>query len=124
MFKVPEKYRLRTGTMGSDSSYGNNGVFILTFRSPGRSTDIVNCVASDGEGWEHVSVGLRGRKAVPPWDIMCKVKDLFWDEEDCVIQFHPPKSQYVNYHPGILHLWRPVNKNVEIPPTILVGPKK
>ena len=25
MFKVPEKYRLKTGILASDSSYGNNG---------------------------------------------------------------------------------------------------
>jgi len=123
MFKAPEKYRLKTGMLASDSSYGNNGVFVLKFRAPGGQPTIINCIASDGEGWEHVSVGLQGRSIVPSWDIMCQVKDLFWDPEDCVVQFHPPRSQYVNYHPGVLHLWRPVNQNVETPPTILVGPK-
>jgi len=110
--------------LASDRSYGNNGVFTLKFQFPGGPPTIVHCIASDGEGWEHVSVGYQGRSIVPSWDIMCKVKDLFWDPEDCVMQFHPPKSQYVNYNPGILHLWRPVNKNVETPPAILVGPKK
>jgi hypothetical protein len=40
-----------------------------------------------------------------------------------VVQFHPPKSQYVNCHPYCLHLWRNKNQEVILPPSILVGPK-
>ena len=35
-------------------------------------------------------------------------KALFWDEDDCVIQYHPPRSEYVNNHQNCLHLWRPI----------------
>lgn len=54
--------------------------------------------------FEHASVSLAHR--VPTWDEMCKVKDLFWDEEDMVVQYHPPKSEYVNLSKTCLHLWR------------------
>lgn len=54
---------------------------------------------------------------------MCKVKDLFWGEEDCVVQFHPPKSVYVNNHEFVLHLWRKIGSQFETPPGILVGIK-
>ena len=54
---------------------------------------------------------------------MCFVKDLFWDDEETVVQFHPPRSEYVNYHPYCLHLWKQVATKVDLPPSIFVGPK-
>lgn len=118
MFHVPNKYRLRTHpTLGSDESYHNNGFFVL----PWRGYEI-RCQASDGEGWEHVSVTIN-RDRIPNWEIMCFVKETFWDEEDTVVQFHPPKSQYVNCHPNCLHLWRPTEVTLPVPDPILVGPK-
>ena len=49
------------------------------------------------------------------------MKDLFFDDEETVIQYHPKKSQYVNQHPYCLHLWRPFNADVPLPPKELVG---
>lgn len=124
MFKVPEKSRLKTGTLGSDKSYGNNGIFIMELRWPGGTPEEVRCIASDGEGWEHVSVSIKkpnGITRIPSWDEMCMVKELFWDKEDCIVQFHPPKSQYVNMHPNVLHLWRKQGIKFETPPSILIG---
>ena len=111
---VPEKYRVTKGRFGSDISYGNNGFFEVPFTN--RDAFVV---ASDGEGWEHVSVSFTSR--TPTWSEMCKIKDLFWDEGDVVIQYHPAKNQYVNNHPHCLHLWRPVHEQIPTPPRILVG---
>lgn len=68
--------------------------------------------------WEHVSVSIGGRQATrcPTWEEMCIIKKWFWDEEDCVVQFHPPASEYVNNHPYVLHLWRPTDTNIATPP--------
>jgi len=119
MFHVPNQHRLRTHPeLGTDDSYGNNGFFTFWF-----SGYEVYCQASDGIGWEHVSVTFN-RKRTPPWEIMNHVKDLFWDEEDVVIQIHPPKSQYVNHHPYCLHLWRPIGVSLPLPDPIMVGPTK
>ena len=86
----------------------------------GRSLGIIS---SADYGWEHVSVGLVGeRSKTPNWDEMCFVKSLFWDDEECVMQFHPPKSVYINLHPGVLHLWKPTGKNIETPPRWMIGP--
>ena len=116
-FHVPEISRLKGGRLSSDSSYGNNGAFGLSFRGY-----TVVCIASDGEGWEHCSVSI-DRSREPGWDVMCFVKDLFWDEQDVVIQFHPAKDQYVNNHPYVLHLWRKIGEELKTPPSILVGIK-
>lgn len=60
----------------------------------------------DGE-WEHVSVSCDSR--TPTWKEMCLVKELFWDNNDTVVQIHPPGEQYVNAHEHCLHLWRKVD---------------
>jgi len=52
---------------------------------------------------------------------MAYVKDLCWDDEDVVMQLHPRKSEYVNNHPHVLHLWRPRHEMIPTPPSILVG---
>jgi len=64
--------------------------------------------------WEHVSVSARHR--CPTLEEMCKVKDLFWGEEETVVQFHPAKSKYVNHHPHCLHLWKQVGLEMNLPP--------
>ena len=53
--KTPEQYRVKEGPMGSDESFGNNGLFLIPFESYE-----FNVIASDGMGWDHVSVSLRG----------------------------------------------------------------
>lgn len=69
-------------------------------------------------GWEHVSVSLAHR--CPTWGEMARVKELFWEDEECVVQFHVPKSEHVNLHPHCLHLWKPRNGDIPRPPRKLV----
>jgi hypothetical protein len=109
-------YRVRGGVIGSDESYGNNGAFMIPFESYK-----LLVVASDGEGWEHVTVSLPNR--APNWREMCFIKDLFWDEEDCVVQYHPPKSEYVNNHEYVLPIWRQIGQDFPRPSSLLVGIK-
>lgn len=71
-------------------------------------------VFSWGGCWEHVSVSYSRR--CPTWEEMCRVKDMFWNEDECVIEYHPPKSEYINRHPYCLHLWRKCGENFETPP--------
>ena len=77
---------------------------------------------SCGGGWEHVSVSFTNR--CPTWDEMCMVKDIFWDGDETVIQYHPSKENHVNYHPHCLHLWKPIGIDFPVQPSIFVGPNK
>ena len=52
---------------------------------------------------------------------MCKVKDIFWEDEECCIEYHPRKSQYVNNNEYCLHIWKPIGFELPEPPTILLG---
>ena len=87
----------------------------------GRDLRILSSGPTPDTGWEHVSVSVQNRP--PNWAEMCRVKDLFWDDEEMVMQIHPPRSEYVNHHPFCLHLWKPVGVVLPLPPSHLVGPK-
>lgn len=78
-------------------------------------------VCSIGAGWEHVSVRPEKSRIMPSWDDMCMVKDMFWNDNEAVIQIHPPKDQYVNNMGNCLHLWRCTYKDMVLPPSCLVG---
>lgn len=138
MFHVPEEYRKPDprwlATQQTAEILGNNGFFIIPHYRIREYVFIVQ--ASDGTGipddpemqWEHVSISVahqRGKKKQrnPTWEEMCWIKDLFWDEEDRVVQFHPPKSEYVSLAPYCLHLWRWVLGEFPHPPSITVGPE-
>jgi hypothetical protein len=116
-FRVPNKYRIRVGAFGSSDAIGNAGAFQVPLER-GQSVFVI---ASDGCGWEHVSVSRRDR--CPTWDEMCQVKNMFWEDDDCVVQFHPPRREYVNNHPYCLHLWRQTGCGFPLPPSVLVGIK-
>lgn len=77
-------------------------------------------VSWDG-GWEHASICPERRSYTPSWDDMCMLKDLIWNDEEAVIQVHPPKSQYVNNMNNCLHLWRCTYKETVLPPSCFVG---
>ena len=116
--KFPEQYRWKNAPNG----YGTyEGEPYGTFRIPGQEAKgrALRVIAVDGEvtGWEHASVSLTDSpKKCPSWDEMCIVKRLFWQDSVLVLQFHPPESDYVNNHPGVLHLWRCTSAPFPIPP--------
>jgi len=116
--------RIRTGNYGSDESYHLAGAFRLMMPGGGLLLAMSSGPASKANdtGWEHVSVS--GEKRCPTWEEMCWIKDLFWDKHEMAVQYHPPESEYVNFHPHCLHLWRPVSMSIPLPPMMLVGPKQ
>ena len=115
------QYRIKRGEMATPPELGNYGAF----RVPLAKKAVAIVIANDGEvcGWQHVSVHVRyadrnGKMHMrtPTWDEMCVIKGLFFEPEETVIQFHPPASRYVNQHPHCLHLWRPENVEIPLPP--------
>jgi hypothetical protein len=103
---------------------GMNGVFLIPFDN-GKSTSRLGCIASDQLGWEHVSVTdqttKRSQLVCPSWEMMCRVKRAFWDDEETVIEYHVPMSEWINDHPGCLHLWKPIGVEIPRPPGLFVG---
>jgi len=117
-----EEGRITWGSLPSPagSSYG----FFMVFGPCGEMLKIVSSGADHkddtiSQGWEHVSVSCRRR--CPNWIEMSFVKNLFWEPEECVVQFHPPESQYINNHRFVLHLWRNRNFEFQLPPQHMIG---
>ena len=121
-FHCPNKYRVRTGEFRTDDDC-NFGAFFIPVSLGKAPLKIIATDGMDAEQfgppWEHVSVSLPNR--CPTWEEMAFVKSQFWDDTDCVIQYHPPRSEYVNNHRFCLHLWRPVGVSLPMPPSLLVG---
>jgi hypothetical protein len=122
--------RERVGMFATPDSFGFTGRFHLVCPSTGRNLTGIGSEAADWEAagmplpaWDHVSVSLAGRSTCPSWPEMEWVRGLFWGEEETVFQFHPPTSAKVNFHPGCLHLWKPVGVEIPLPPSICVGPE-
>ena len=124
-FDIPERFRVRRGPYATQPG-DHFGAF---FFEPRQNTRIF-CIVDDGalSGWEHVSVSVsysnrHGKKItrIPTWDEMCYVKDPFWTPEETVIQFHPSAAHYVNNHPSVLHLWKRIGEEHELPNHMLVG---
>lgn len=134
MFHVFEDDRIREGRLATDETCGRNGAFIIQSCEPGWKLFYIcsDGTEPDAEGeladWEHVSVSARTqgryeiRTRVPSWREMVFVKKRCWDDEDVVVEFHPRKSEYVNHHPHVLHLWRWKRGDFPTPPPIAVGP--
>lgn len=108
-----EQFRILTG-LGRSMRNSPFGAFKI---------DNLFIMANDGaiDGWEHVSVSTPIR--CPTWEEMCMVKDLFWADDETVMQFFPKKDEYVNNHPFCLHMWKKRGENAQLPPSILVGLK-
>jgi len=126
MRRAPEQYRFRgSHPFASTAADGNNGLFYVPH--PKITGYQFMVIISDGRGWEHVSVSLvSGSKRVercPTWAEMCYIKEIFFQDEEPAVQFHPPKSQYVSTHPYCLHLWKPTGAYLPLPDPIMVGNK-
>jgi len=122
-----ESFRVTRGSMTSKPG-DNFGAFMFP-----RGKSMLRVVAAppapNVTGWEHVSVSVaymtssgKRKLRTPSWEEMCEVKDIFFSKEEAVIQFHPPASEYVNFHPHTLHLWKWGDGRFPLPDSILVGP--
>src|SRR6266436_4695711 len=67
-----KRSRIRDGVLGSTKDRGSHGAFWIPYHS-----FTLRDIASDGMGWEHVSVSLSHHS--PNWREMCFIKDVFWD---------------------------------------------
>lgn len=137
----PERYRVKAGRFASDP--GESGMFIVNLKSESLQepepsalvlpeyikrapikTEIKTSfivIASNIEGWDHVSVTCPKEKRCPTWEEMSFIKDLFFEPEETAYQYHPPHSQYVNTHPYCLHIWKKQGFEMPLPPLDMIG---
>jgi hypothetical protein len=73
-------------------------------------------------GWEHLSISFSDE--TPSWDFTQEMKELFWKDDEVCYQLHPTKDNYINNDEHCLHLWKPIDEEIPLPPPILVGFRK
>ena len=101
-----------------------HGTFVIPFNDK-------DCfvVASNKFGWEHVSMHMEGDngyiKRTPNNEEMQFLRNLFFYENDIVVEFHPKKEDYINNHGYVLHLWGYNSFNIKLPDkSVLTNPGK
>lgn len=70
-------------------------------------------------GWEHLSVSFPNK--IPSWEVMNEMKEMFFKDDEDAFQYHPKKENYINNNEYTLHIWRPLETDIPVPPSILVG---
>lgn len=108
-FRQPD---LNTGLVYSDDI---DGWYLIPFKGL-----TLRVIASDGMGWDHVSVSLPNR--CPTWEGTEHIRKLFFRDDETVMQLGVPDSDHINFHKFCLHWWRPQQAEIPRPPAILVGP--
>lgn len=130
-----EPYRIRSGPLASATTDGNNGAFLFPMRvkynNQSTKDQVLIVIVSDTDGWDHISVSLLGstgpavpilkNQRCPTWEEMCFIKDLFFEETETVVQYHPPIDKHVNCHPYCLHLWRKHNYEYPLPDESMIS---
>jgi hypothetical protein len=109
------RWRIRTGKMASSEIDGWNGAFQVPLEG-----ELWYVMISDREGWRHLSIRNSQKKALPSWQVMTRVKACFFGDDDWVVQFIPPRAEYVNDCQWVLHLWQPVDAVLPTPHVALV----
>ncbi len=53
---------------------------------------LYNVIASNGGVWDHVSIDPINQGHTPTWDVMCVLKDICFNDDETVIEYHPAKK--------------------------------
>lgn len=102
--------------------YGMRGNEVMGFFELPMGNTVFRVIATNGFGWDHVSVSLKHR--CPTWEEMDKIYRRFFLPHERAMQVHVPADQHISNHPYCLHIWRPHDSNIPIPPADFVGIKK
>lgn len=108
------RYKMRHPSGGWGDKDG--GCYVV--RSPLQASQELFIIASKGGGWDHVSVSLRSR--TPTWAEMDFIRGIFFKDDEVVMQLHPARDHHINIHEHCLHMWRPQNVEIPLPPEEMV----
>ena len=89
------------------------------FRVVGPRGIELRCIAAADEGWDHVSVTTALQRC-PDWAEMEFVKRLFFRPDETAMQLHVPAANHISNHQHCLHLWRPHDAPIPLPPASFV----
>ena len=107
-----DQYRVDGDTENDRQYYG---VFCVISKSSRRTLRVI---ASSDMGWDHVSISLQNR--CPNWHEMEQIKHMFFKDDEIAMQLHVPSYDHINIHPHCLHMWRPIDGVIPLPPKEMV----
>lgn len=93
-----------------------NGAFVIPVAG---QTTVLRVIASNGDGWDHLSVSVGGEQRCPTWAEMEFVKNRFIGDV-AAMQLHLSEGDHINVHPYTLHIWRPQQRHIPLPPKWMV----
>lgn len=99
---------------------GWGGDVLLKSDRPGQ---VLEVIFSSHAGWDHVSacVCMPGRIVrVPSYSEMRRIKRLFFKPDEVAMELHVAEADHINTNPYTLHLWRPHDQAIPLPPKELV----
>lgn len=104
----------------------HNGIFAFRIEPDKKPGPVLHCVASNGFGWDHVSVTVANLKKprCPTWEEMTFVRNMFFKTDEVVMELHVAAKDHISLHDHCLHLWRPQGEQIPLPPTWMVGPRQ
>ncbi|MDE5860853.1 MAG: hypothetical protein K2H28_01515 [Ruminococcus sp.] len=70
------------------------------------------------DNWEQVYISRVSNR--PKWDELCETKEIFWNDDECVIQYIPSESMHKDKYNNCLYLWKSVSVEIPIPPETLI----
>jgi hypothetical protein len=114
-----DRFRVKKGDLikrsGGYTGDDTCGAFLLHSPVDGA---LLRIMAAAFDGWDHVSVS-RGDRC-PTWAEMEHVKRRFFKEDETAFELHVPPVDHININTHCLHLWRPHNVPIPMPPRIMV----
>lgn len=93
-----------------------NGIFMIPVKGVR-----LKVLASDGLGWDHVSVSPWFKKRTPSWEEMSTIRELFFDTDEVCMQLHVAAKDHISFHDHCLHLWRPQAEPIPLPASWMVA---
>lgn len=101
--------RVLQGNVQRVDGYTNAGRYVVRLDGA-RLTVIVEVEVVDSKLWAHLSVGGGFVERLPSWKELRWCKEYFLGDRRA-IQVLPPRAEYVNLHPHVLHLYAPLEEN-------------
>jgi hypothetical protein len=113
-FRHPGERRIAVNRTKEEAAIG--GAFLLPAMAPSKQR--LQVIAANAAGWDHLSVSCRNR--IPNWTEMEYVKRLFFKDDEAAMQLHLPPAKHINIKDYVLHIWRPHDTEIPLPPEIMV----
>lgn len=100
-------------------SEGDASCGAFAIRSAGDGAEL-RVIAASGMGWDRVSLGRADR--CPDWAETDQLKRMLFRDGEAAMQMHVPVADHISHHPRCLHLWRPLDLDILLPPSLMVAP--